>query len=180
MTKNNKDFPKSLYTPSDIKSFREHLIKKQKGIDPILKEPFKETVVLDHSHVTQHCRGALNRNCNAFEGLVFNAYKRCLAWLTDVPLSTILRNLADYLEKDYSDNPYHSDWQKRVRIDFKKLPAGKQDGVTIALQEILGKEVKTGKNSKARLEIFNSLVLDRNLGFDIISSVIQKYSQKED
>ena len=180
MTKNNKEFSKSLYTPSDIKSFRENLIKKQKGIDPILKEPFKETIVLDHSHITQHCRGALNRNSNAFEGLVFNAYKRCLAWLTDVPLSNILRSLADYLEQDYSGNPYHNAWLKRVKIDFKKLPAKHQDSVTIDLQGILGKEAKVGKNSKSRLELFNSLVLDRNLGFDIINSTIQKYSRKED
>lgn len=172
--------PESLYTAGDIKRIRDFFVKKQKGIDPILKEAFKEPPVLDHDHDSQHCRAALNRNSNAFEGLVKNAHKRCLAWLTDVPLSTILRNLADYLEQDYSGNPYHNAWLKRVKIDFKKLPAKHQDSVTIDLQGILGKEVKVGKNSKLRLEIFSSLILDRNLGYDIIKDCIDKYQKGED
>ena len=96
--------PESLYTQNDVKRVRDELVKKQKGIDPVLKEPFKEVPCLDHDHTTQHVRAALNRNVNAFAGLVFNAYKRCLHWLTDKPLPDILRNLATYLEQDYSNN----------------------------------------------------------------------------
>jgi len=164
---------KSLYTPSEIKAERERLVKLQKGIDPILQEPFSETVALDHSHETQHVRAALNRNTNAFEGLVVNAHKRCLQWLTDVPLPTILRNLAKYLEGDYSNNPYHNGWLKRVKIDFRKLNAQQQGKV---LKE-LGSE--SGSNSAERLKLFSAKILDRSLGYDIIRNAISASSQKE-
>lgn len=157
---------KSLYTAADIKEERDKLVKKQKGIDPILNEPFCETIALDHSHETQHCRAALNRNTNAFEGLVTNAHKRCLQWLTDIPLPDILRNLASYLEQDYSKNPYHNGWIKRVTIDYKKLTALQQNTALITLGS------KTGSNATERLELFKVLTLDRSLGYDTIRSTI--------
>ena len=163
---------KSLYTPAEIKAERERLVKLQKGIDPILKEPFCETIALDHSHETQHVRAALNRNTNSFEGLTVNAYKRCLQWLTDVPLPVILRNLATYLEQDYSNNPYHNGWLKRVKTDFKKLNAQQQGTV---LKE-LGSA--SGSNGTERLKLFTAKILDRSLGYDIIKNAIAASTQK--
>lgn len=161
-----KKTPRSLYTPADITEVRKALVKEQNGLDPILNQPFVETICLDHSHDTQHCRAALNRNTNAFEGLVTNAHKRCLQWLTDVPLPTILRNLASYLEVDYSDNPYHNAWIKRVTIDYKKLPAAQQDKVLRNLGS------KTGSNATERLKLFKVKTLDRSLGYDMIRNTI--------
>lgn len=159
---------KSLYTQKEIKEFRDEQVKKQNGIDPITKEPFKEVIAQDHDHFSQHCRGALNRNSNAFEGLVVNAYNRCLKWLTDVSLPDILRNLADYLEADYSGNPYHVGWQKRVKTDFNKLSAQQ-------MKEVLKHFNKPdGKNLAERKKLFNEVVLDRNLGYDIIRNVINQ------
>lgn len=158
----------SLYTPTDVKNIRDKLVKEQKGIDPILNEPFKEVAVCDHDHTTQHVRSALNRNCNAFEGLVFNAYKRCLAWLTDKPLPDILEGLAHYLRQDYSHNPYHTGWLKKVKTEFNKLKSKQQDDVLIKLGS------KAGTNLKTRKEIFAKLVLDRNLGYDTIRQVIKE------
>lgn len=157
---------KSLYTSSDIKIERDNFIKLQKGIDPILMQPFSEIVCLDHDHSTQNIRAALNRNTNAFEGLVVNAHKRCLKWLTDLPLPDILRNLAAYLEKDYSANPYHTAWLKRVQIDFKKLNANQQKIVL----EKLGSEI--GNNLEERLLFFKKKTLDRSLGYATISSLL--------
>lgn len=118
---------KDLYTTADVAKERKRLYDQQEGIDPILCVPVKfSESVCDHDHDTQHTRAALHRQTNAFEGKVVNAYSRCLKWLTDVPLSVILRNLADYLEKDYTKNPHHPGWLKRVEIDFKKLPAAEQ------------------------------------------------------
>lgn len=160
--------PESLYTAAEIKKFKEEQVKKQKGIDPITREPFKEVAVCDHDHSSQHCRGALNRNSNAFEGLVYNAYTRCLRWLTDVPLPEILRNLATYLEGDYSNNPYHNGWMKRVKTDFNKLSASQQDQALVLLGSA------KGKNLKERKELFSKIVLDRSRGFEVISSALKQ------
>lgn len=141
----------------------------QNGIDPITKEPFKETVVQDHCHITQHCRAALNRNSNAFEGLVTNAYTRCLKWLTDVPLPELLRNLAEYLEVDYSNNPYHTGWQKKVKVAFNKLSAKQQNDVL----QYFGSQ--PGSNPKQRKELFRVLVMNRELGYDKLLSIIKEF-----
>lgn len=162
---------KSLYTQSDIKQFRDKLVFAQNNIDPILNEPFKEAPVLDHDHVSQHCRGVLNRNVNAFEGLVLNAYKRCLCWLTDKPLPEILRGLANYLEQDYSSNPYHPSFMKHLKAKFNKLNAQQQNNVLIALGST------KGANPKNRKELFAKVVLDRNLGYNVIVETIEKEQQ---
>ncbi len=159
---------KSLYTQKEIKEFRDEQVEKQNGIDPITKEPFKEVIAQDHCHFTQHCRGALNRNSNAFEGLVVNAYNRCLKWLTDVPLPDILRNLADYLEVDYSNNPYHLGWQKRVRTDFNKLSASQMKQVLKHFNK------PEGTNLTERKKLFNEIILDRSYGFVYIRDVINQ------
>ena len=164
---------KSLYTPADVKSVREQFIKQQGNIDPILKEPFKETVALDHDWKTQHCRAALNRNTNAFEGLVTNAHRRCLSWLTDLPLPAILRNLADYLEQDYSCNPYHPQWQKKVKTEFNKLSAKQKDAALSMLQ------YPTGSNDKLRKESFAKAVLDRKFGYATILEILKEVNKDE-
>ena len=99
---------------------------------------------------------------------MFNAYRRCLQWLTDVPLPDILRNLANYLEQDYSDNPYHICWMKRVKTDFNKLNSKQMKQVL----ETFGKS--DGKNLVERKKIFAEIVLDRNLGYEIIREAIDK------
>ena len=162
---------KSLYTAKEVKEFKEQLIKSQNGIDPILNEPFKETICLDHDHSSQHCRAALNRNSNAFEGLVTNAYKRCMGWLTDKPLPEILRGLALYLEQDYTSNPYHPSFLKKLKTEFNKLTARQQDQVLVELGSV------KGNNLKDRKEKFSKIVLDRSLGYRRIMEVINKVKE---
>jgi hypothetical protein len=162
-----------LYTATDIKRERKRLLESQQNIDPILKEVIQEKdAVCDHCHVTQHTRAALHRQTNAFEGLVFNAYKRCLEWVTDKPLSEILRNLADYVEADYSDNPYHNAWLKRVSIDFNKLKESDKDRVLIVLDQ------PKGSNAKQRKELFRKAVLSRKFGYEYLNLII-KQTNKE-
>ena len=158
-----------LYTAADIKKEKKRLLKDQGGIDPILKEELQDKdAVCDHCHVTQHTRSALHRQSNAFEGLVFNAYKRCLEWVTDKPLPEILRNLADYVEADYSNNPYHNGWLKRISTDFNKLKESDKDQVLIQLGQ------PKGSNAKQRKELFRKAVLSRTFGYPMLKSILEK------
>ena len=163
-----KRVTKSLYTTKEIKEFKEQQIKLQNGIDPILGTPFPlGSICQDHDHDTQHCRAALHLQSNAWEGKVINAYTRCLKWLTDVPLPTILRNLADYLEKDYTSNPYHTGFMKKLKTEFNKLTASQQNEVL----KTLG--LSTGSNPKTRKDLFSKVVMDRSLGYDVILLTIK-------
>lgn len=160
-----------LYNPKDVKRIRDEFVKKQNGIDPILKEPFKEVAVLDHCHSSQHVRAALNRNCNAFEGKVVNAYVRCLKWLTDKPLSEILRNLADYYEDQervMHKNPLHPAWIKRVNIEFNKLAEGSKRSV---LKELGQPE---GGNGTERKKLFQRAILTRQFTFEGLKEMIER------
>jgi len=161
-----------LYTPADVKRVRDRLAEKQGGIDPILKEPFKETQVCDHDHVTQHVRAALNRNTNAFEGKVYNAWVRCLKWLSDKPLPEILRNLAEYYEQDYSHNPLHPGFLKRLCIDFASLPEGDKKAVL----EDLGQS--QGGNSTERKKLFKTALNTKQFSFEQIKKLIQERKNK--
>lgn len=162
---------RSLYTRDEITNEKQRLLKEQRGVDPILKEEIQEKdAVCDHCHVTHHTRAALHRQTNAFEGLVFNAYKRCLEWLTDKPLSDILRNLAEYVEKDYSNNPYHNGWVKRVSIDFNKLKEPSKDAVLQSLGQ------PKGSNAKQRKELFRKSVLSRQFGYEFLKDLIKEKS----
>lgn len=159
-----------LYNPKDVKRIRDEFVKRQNGIDPILKERFKEVAVLDHCHSSQHVRAALNRNCNAFEGKVVNAYVRCLKWLTDKPLSEILRNLADYYEDQervMHKNPLHPAWIKRVNIEFNKLTEASKRKIL----KHLGCE--EGANASERKRIFNKLVLSRKFTYFTLLEVLK-------
>ena len=158
-----------LYSPTDVKTIRKKLYEEQQGVDPILQEriQFSESV-MDHDHTSQHCRAALHRQTNAFEGLCFNAYRRCLQWLTDKPLPEILRNLATYLEQDYSDNPYHNGWIKRVTTDFNKLKESEKDQVL----ELLGQS--KGNNSKQRVSYLKSAILSKEHGYEFIRDSINQ------
>ncbi len=160
-----------LYNPKDVKRIRDEFVKRQNGIDPILKERFKEVAVLDHCHSSQHVRAALNRNCNAFEGKVVNAYVRCLKWLTDIPLPEILRNLADYYEDQervMHKNPLHPAWIKRVNIEFNKLTEGSK---RLVLKELGQPE---GGNGTERKKLFQRAVLTKEHTFDKLKEVIER------
>lgn len=118
--------PKRLHSSEEAAIYRAGLLKSQSGIDPIIKKAIKDPV-LDHQHFgNQYCRGVLERTVNSFEGKVYNAYQRYVKHHTAETLPNILRNLADYLEADYSANKIH---HTAINVDlgkFKSLPATKQ------------------------------------------------------
>lgn len=88
---------------SEIAKFREYMIKKQNGICPICKKPITDPV-LDHSHQkkvkgTGLCRGVVHRTCNVFLAKSENNAIRYRISQKELP--SILRNIADYLDKPH-------------------------------------------------------------------------------
>ena len=109
---------KRLKNPKDAATYRSKLLKDQNGIDPITKEVITDPV-LDHQHFSeQRCRAVLDRTCNSFEGRVQNSFNRYMKHLTDRPISEVLRNLADYLEADVSNNAIH---HTALSVDIRKF-----------------------------------------------------------
>ena len=124
---------KRLKDSEDAASYRAQMIKKQHGIDPITESKITDAV-LDHQHFgEQKCRAVLQRTVNAWEGKVQNSFNRYVRNHTDLSLPDVLRNLADYLEGDYSANAiHHSALTEDVKV-FKNLPAAEQKQLLIKL-----------------------------------------------
>ena len=114
--------------PKDLAAYREAKLKEQNGMDPIILKPIT-VPCLDHDHQRGFCRMVLQREVNAFEGKVTNAYKRYIRHL-GVSLSTVLAGLMWYDQKDFSQNPLHPKHRtqdekrerrnKRARLKRKK------------------------------------------------------------
>ena len=106
----------------EIKLYREAALKKQKGIDPISGLPITDPV-LDHDHKTGHVRQVLQREVNAFEGKVINAFNRYFNHL-GVSKEDAVIQLVEYWGQDYSENPIHpkhlTDKDKLLR-KYKRL-----------------------------------------------------------
>ena len=140
-------------THSTIVRYRDSLLERQGGVDPVLAKP-PIRPVLDHDHKSGRCRGTLENEMNAFIGKVENAYGRFLSHLTQESISAILRRLADYLEQDYSANPlHHTEIGKSVR-SFRSMSADAQKD----LLRSLGAADEDMKNSKKRGDCFRKML----------------------
>jgi hypothetical protein len=96
--------------PQQYKKTREDLIDSQDGLCAVLRAPLINPV-LDHSHKDclqeGYVRGVLESIVNLVEGHINKLWKKHLEKNTELSLPEFLRNLADYLDKDVSDNPLH-------------------------------------------------------------------------
>lgn len=90
---------------SEIKPLREKMLKAQGGQDPITGLQITDAV-LDHDHASGAIRCVLQREVNAFEGKVWNAYKRFIRPL-GASYEDVMIALIEYWSKDYSENPTH-------------------------------------------------------------------------
>lgn len=90
----------------DISKVRTALLIDQGGFDPITLLPISEPC-LDHDHDTGRVRGVLDRRTNSWEGKVRNSFRRVGLKKTGVDLIACLRNLADYLSRNFNCNPIH-------------------------------------------------------------------------
>lgn len=138
----------------EAKKFREELLTQQKNIDPILNIPITRPV-LDHQHFPNYnCRGVLQNEVNAFEGKVFNAYRRYLKHLTKAPLVDILKSLILYLEKDNTKMPIHYTAIKDELRPFKRLSAKEQ------INTLKGLNIAPACTAKKRLKQMQKVILE--------------------
>ena len=140
-----------LKNSKEAAEYREQMLKEQNFKDPITKEIISDAC-LDHQHYgEQRCRSVLDRTCNSFEGKVQNAFNRYMKHLTDKPLPEILRNLADYIEADVSENAIH---HTAITVDvrkFKSLNASEQKRLLSEAGVNYGDNVKQRANQARKL-----------------------------
>lgn len=135
-----KDMKRRLKNSKEAAEYRNSLLKTQNGVDPIIGIKITKPV-LDHLHSgNQHCRQVLQNEVNGWEGRVVNSYKRCLGHLTDKPIQEVLRNLADYIERNNNipeeEQVIH---HTALSVDvnkFKALPADRQREILISLDTV--------------------------------------------
>ena len=158
-----------LYTQADIKRIRQLLYEEQQGLCALTKLPVEfSSTHTDYAHDSEQLvRGVLHRAANMSLGKIENIAVRYLYWYP-YTLPEFLRQVADYLEKEKDTRYRHVDWQKRVRVMYNKLNAQQQNKVLTVLGSI------EGGNVKSRKELFAKVVLDRNLGYNVIVETIEK------
>lgn len=116
-------------TASQIKTYRETLLRVQGGKCALCREPIAAgEAVLDHDHKTGHCRAVLHRGCNAMLGHIENNAPRHK--LTSAArLSNFCNNLVAYRYADYTDKPLHHTYrteaEKRERRNARARAARK-------------------------------------------------------
>lgn len=124
----------------DLKEYRRIQWEKQKGICPICKTYMEfEDSVLDHDHVTGHCRKALCNACNQLEGKFVKAFKRFLGYKDIIKPRDWLCNLVQYYRYNYLNNPIHptelTDNEKELKAINKKLKGLKRPSTVLEYKE---------------------------------------------
>lgn len=105
-----------VYDSAEIKAERLRLIEEQGGIDPITGFKLIRPC-LDHDHFEGRVRGVLSSKINLFEGQILRYWQKHTQDHPEWNLTTALRNMADYLEKDVSHMKLHGNYLE----DMKKF-----------------------------------------------------------
>jgi hypothetical protein len=125
---------------NEIKAYREELLIRQGGRDPITGLQIKDAV-LDHDHVSGRVRCVLQREVNSFEGKVWNAYKRFIRPL-GASYEDVLISIIEYWSKDYSANPMHpkhlTDKDKLLRKYKRLLKQSKRESTKEKYRKLIG------------------------------------------
>lgn len=117
----------------DIIEIKKELHDLQNGICPLLEKPIElSKMVIDHRHKTKaqiptienglgFIRGALEFRANAFEGKVWNFYKR-LGLDNEIEFSHLLRNLADFHDNPPCTDPllHYTEVPKREKVKISE------------------------------------------------------------
>lgn len=157
----------TLYTATDVKKVREHLLKQQNNKDALtgLDIPDKQAVC-DHSHKTHAVRGILHRQSNATLGKIENLYSRYLGWWYPYSLSTFLRQCADYLDRTHKQEAeyYHPGWISSTVTQFKKLNSKQQ------IKLLKKFEHDNPGNQVSRTALFKKILLSKRYSYDTITT----------
>ena len=155
-----------LLTPADVRRYREKLLKDQKGIDPITKQP-AESPALDHSHDTQLVRAVLSRQINVMLGKIENSYIRYVRWWCNVPLPDLLEGFAEYLRLPHKDT-YHPKALSKALTEFSKLSSQEMKIVLNSLG------LPQGNNSIARKAAFKKYIAKGSLDYKEIIEMLEQ------
>ena len=121
---------------------------------PILETGCSNPCV-DHNHETGMVRGVISMEGNTFLGRVENSFKR-FGTSSEIGLSKILRNMADYLDKG-DKKILHPVGLKQLVGRFKRLVVADQE---FALKAMGAKksEIKACNNSRDRSTLYRKLI----------------------
>jgi len=140
------------YLPrKELKEWRD---KNTPKVCPIFGIEMNDAVV-DHDHETGMVRGVLHRQANAWEGKVFNAWKRFGGNNAKTSYPSALRALADYIE--FSRTLYlHPVGLKQLSKRFSRLKKEEQIFSLKALGALKKSEIEACKNTQQRVKLFET------------------------
>jgi hypothetical protein len=110
--------------PKDIPAIREKILNEDQGGKCLICGKTPSRPCLDHHHKkrvkgTGKIRGVICSNCNVFLAKIENNSVRYAISHDDLP--TILRNIADYLEKEQYDMLHPSEVPKLKKSSYNEL-----------------------------------------------------------
>ena len=145
------------YVPQKkLKTYRE---KNKPRICPLLDCETKDWVV-DHCHSGGTIRGVVSSEGNAFLGRIENAHKRLSKKASQASLSTVLRNMANYLDKPCS-NLLHPEGFRQLYKRFSRLDKGTQ--LDILMKVGINRElIQACNNSLDRTKLYKSYIKNEN------------------
>lgn len=113
------------------------------------------TPVVDHDHQTGRIRGVLSIEGNALIGKIENFHRsRCVAGVLDLP--SVLRNIADYLERP--QGPMHPKGTLQVVNRFGQKPKAEQLEI-LKHYNVTAEELASCKNSKQRTKLYRKQIV---------------------
>lgn len=115
---------------------------------------------LDHDHNVEcpRVRGVISQHFNTFEGYVNKYFNKYCRGKTDLTLPEVLRKLADYYERDWSDRPYH--YMSIEKIRNRILRYRKETLIQMLLDDF-GVEVEDTELQASLVDLYCQLLIDK-------------------
>ncbi len=160
----------TLTTATDVRRFREQLIKEQNGIDLITKLPLVKPI-LEHDHATQKIRGVVSSTVNVWLGCLERAHSRYLKHWLDVPLPDLLEGCAEYLRLKQHD-VYHPRFIKKSLTLYMQLTSTQR---SLILQQL---NLPACKNDTQRKAAFKKYISKGSMDYQEILDMFEGVKSK--